>query len=185
MKEHKQQKKRLDVRVCTILFFMIVGLVNVVRGVVIAWDPPAGTAVVTAGYHVYYGTSSHAYTVMVDVGTNLQATIPNVAPGVKYYFAVVAYNKDGRESLPSNEATNTSTVTGEVSGLSVLRSNNIVRISFNGQYSYQYYVLANPDLSTNWTVITNYNMTSNGVVRFSEPVSLAHRFYRIQRSRGF
>jgi hypothetical protein len=38
------------------------------------------------------------------VGNVPGATIPDLKPGRKYYFAVTAYNAFGMESLPSNEA---------------------------------------------------------------------------------
>ncbi len=50
-----------------------------------------------------YGTSSGAYTVQTDAGTNLTATVYGLTGGTTYYFAVTAYNADDIESLPSDE----------------------------------------------------------------------------------
>jgi hypothetical protein len=56
-----------------------------------------------AGYRVYYGTTSGAYTSQIDAGTNTTSIINNLLLDEIYYFAVTAYTADGLESLPSNE----------------------------------------------------------------------------------
>jgi len=63
----------------------------------------------TSGYMIYYGTSSRLYTESVDVGSpgliggRVCASVFQLAPEQKYFFAVVAYNADGDESSYSTE----------------------------------------------------------------------------------
>ena len=70
---------------------------------------PNNTSGYTGGYKICYGTSSRMYTELVDVGSptpidgSVHASVFQLAPGQKYFFAVVAYNADGYESSYSNE----------------------------------------------------------------------------------
>jgi len=66
-----------------------------------SWDPNSDTY--TAGYRVYYGTSSGSYQWSVDAGNQLSAPI-NVSPGSMYYFAVRAYNSLTEYGPASSEA---------------------------------------------------------------------------------
>lgn len=69
--------------------------------VTVAWDPNSETNL--AGYKLYYGPASRAYTNAVDVGNATTFSIPNLIEGVTYYFAVTAYNTSGAESDFSSE----------------------------------------------------------------------------------
>jgi hypothetical protein len=74
------------------------------QSVSLAWNPSADTNVV--GYALYYGTTSSNYTTRIDVGTNTSATVAGLKnPGTAYFFAATAYNSSQLESIPSNEAT--------------------------------------------------------------------------------
>ena len=70
------------------------------NSVSLSWD--ANTEPDLAGYKLYYGGASGNYTASVDVGdvTTYVFTRQAMTP---YYFAVTAYNSDGRESDYSNE----------------------------------------------------------------------------------
>lgn len=72
------------------------------------WTPVTentdGTALTNlAGYNVYYGTSQHALTRVVQVPNPGATTYPvtDLASGT-WYFAVTAYTSDGAESALSN-----------------------------------------------------------------------------------
>ena len=65
------------------------------------WSPSPSPEV--AGYTVYYGTTSEAYGMHLDAGTNISATVSGLPGGRIYFFAVSAYDPDGMESDPSNE----------------------------------------------------------------------------------
>lgn len=57
-----------------------------------------------AGYRLYFGTTSGAYTNSANVGDTTNATVVNLDEGTRYYFAAVSYTADGAESETSNEA---------------------------------------------------------------------------------
>jgi hypothetical protein len=76
----------------------------------VAWDPNLEPDV--AGYRLYYGVASRAYSQTLDVGASTSATVAGLEKGKTYYFAVTAYSTQGQESersdeviyqLPSNE----------------------------------------------------------------------------------
>lgn len=56
-------------------------------------------------YEIHYGTVSGTYTRTVRVGGGARATkVDSLAPGTRYYFALVAVNTAGLKSVPSEEA---------------------------------------------------------------------------------
>lgn len=59
-----------------------------------------------AKYLVYYGTKSRVYDNVKDVGTALSTSMTGLASNTNYYFAVVAVDVNGNESLFSNEHIN-------------------------------------------------------------------------------
>src|SRR5581483_3638561 len=67
----------------------------------LAWD--ASPASEVAGYVLYYGTESLAYTNHIDAGTNTHLSVAELKEGMTYYFAVTAYNAAKVESAPSGE----------------------------------------------------------------------------------
>jgi putative Ig domain-containing protein/VCBS repeat protein/fibronectin type III domain protein/FG-GAP repeat protein len=66
----------------------------------IAWDPSPDAAVV--GYIVNYGTVPGRFSFAVDVGNVTTASVPDLATGQTYYFAVQAYSASGLFSVWSN-----------------------------------------------------------------------------------
>ncbi len=72
------------------------------KQVTLAWD--ANTERNAAGYRLYYGLSSRAYTSIRDVGDQTSYTLSDLEEDKTYYFAVTAYNfKQTVESDFSNE----------------------------------------------------------------------------------
>jgi hypothetical protein len=67
-----------------------------------AWD--RNTDAMTAGYLVYYGTSSGTYQWSYDAG-NQVSTALTLTRGSVYYVTVRAYNTSAQVGAPSNEAT--------------------------------------------------------------------------------
>lgn len=65
------------------------------------WDP--NTEPYLAGYKLYYGTASRDYSHTIDLGQVNSYQVHNLQDGVKYYFAVTAYDIAGNESGFSNE----------------------------------------------------------------------------------
>ena len=77
-----------------------------------SWLPPTqntdGTALLLAGYRIYYGTSQTNLSQMAEVPTGgvTSYTIDDLASG-KWYFSVHAYSAAGGESADSNIASKT------------------------------------------------------------------------------
>src|SRR4051812_34848239 len=69
------------------------------QSVSLGWKPSPDDV---AGYYVCYGTATGVYDSRFDVGTNTTAVVTNLANGT-YFFAVIAYDEQGREAEPSNE----------------------------------------------------------------------------------
>lgn len=72
---------------------------------VVKWTPPTDTTGI-AGYQVRYGTAPGARTTVVDVAgaSTATATVPNLANGTMYYFAVRSANSNKTVfSVDSNE----------------------------------------------------------------------------------
>lgn len=93
----------------TAFLFVLLGYhasAHAASSVTLAWDASDPGV---AGYNVYYGTGSGAYTQVVDAGNQTSATISNLSDGSTYYFAVTAYDPNGLESLPSGEVSYTPT----------------------------------------------------------------------------
>lgn len=88
----------------TLAIFLLAAYQAISAAVVtLAWDASPDQSWID-GYSVLYGHSSGNYTNRVPVGTNCQATLTltNNAPGVAYYFVVVA-EWQGIDSEYSNE----------------------------------------------------------------------------------
>lgn len=62
--------------------------VDRVVDVALAWDASPSPGV--TNYAVHYGPASGSYTNRVDAGANLTATVSNLAPATRYYFAATA-----------------------------------------------------------------------------------------------
>jgi len=69
--------------------------------VTVSWDP--NTEADLAGYRVYYGTQSRNYQTTLDVGLDTFKVVSNLQNGVRYYFAVTAYDTANNESDFSEE----------------------------------------------------------------------------------
>ena len=67
----------------------------------VSWD--ANPEPDVAGYRVYYGTCPHEYLQALDVGNVTSVEVSGLTAGMRYYFAVTAYDSSGNESLFSSE----------------------------------------------------------------------------------
>lgn len=68
---------------------------------ILSWDP--NTESDLSGYKVYYGTTSKSYDNVKDVGKVTSYQIKNLKTGIRYFFAVTAYDFSGNESSFSDE----------------------------------------------------------------------------------
>jgi len=75
------------------------------QNVTLAWDANIETNV--AGYKVYYGVGSRAYTNAINAGNVTNQTVPGLIEGTTYYFAATAYDISSIESDYSDEVTYT------------------------------------------------------------------------------
>ncbi len=76
--------------------------------VTLAWEAPTinedGSPITDlAGYRVYYGETSQAYTDVVNVGNSTGASIGGLPIGKTLYFSVTAFDISGNESTFSSE----------------------------------------------------------------------------------
>jgi Fibronectin type III domain len=71
------------------------------QSVTLTWDLNPEPDV--AGYILYYGRASSAYTDTVNAGNANISSVAGLADSTTYYFVVTAYNTIGLESLPSDE----------------------------------------------------------------------------------
>ncbi|MDD5140868.1 MAG: fibronectin type III domain-containing protein [Verrucomicrobiales bacterium] len=69
--------------------------------VTLAWNPSLAKGV--AGYNLYYGGRSGVYTNEISKASFKGTTVSGLVPGVTYYFAVTAYDRNGLESPFSSE----------------------------------------------------------------------------------
>ena len=67
----------------------------------LAWNPNLEPDL--AGYVVYCGTSSKAYTISVDIGNDTSIRITGLTEDTEYFLALTAYNIHGIESDFSGE----------------------------------------------------------------------------------
>src|SRR5262250_1619790 len=71
------------------------------ESVILAWNPATSSTV--AGYRLYYGGASRAYTNKIEVGVSTTATVSGLVAGATYFFAVTDYDIIGLESVFSDE----------------------------------------------------------------------------------
>jgi len=84
-----------------VLVILIPGLAFAAGSVSLAWSPSSDSNV--AGYNIYFGGTSGAYTNMVTVGNATNATVSGLIVGSTYYFAATTYSAAGVESPFSSE----------------------------------------------------------------------------------
>lgn len=71
------------------------------QNVMLTWNPSTNSEV--AGYNVYCGTHSHVYTNAAQVGNVTNTVLPNLTPGMTYYFSAKSYDSSTNESAYANE----------------------------------------------------------------------------------
>ena len=95
-------EKKASLAVLSAWLVLLVQLpVFAVQDAVISWNPSSDTKVV--GYKIYYGSSSRAYTSVVDVGNATNVTISGLTEGSTNYFAATTYAAESSESSYSEE----------------------------------------------------------------------------------
>lgn len=89
---------------CFVLFAVTLpqSLAFATGSVTLAWSATTDPSI--AGYNVYYGGVSGAYTNKIPSGNSTSVTVSGLVPGATYYFAGTTYDSSGVESPFSSEA---------------------------------------------------------------------------------
>ena len=154
------------------------------QSVSLAWDADPEKTV--AGYLVHYGSVSGVYTNSLNVGTNINATVPGLQEGATYYFAVTAYNTDGLESNPSNEVSYQVPVVFHITGPSLQLTPGTplggpTLIKFLGSATQTYELQASANLQTWTTIWYSLPQTTSQLLEYQdlEAANSPLRFYRL------
>lgn len=142
-----------------------------------AWN--ASTSKDVTGYRIHYGIARGTYIASILLGNVTSVTIPGLAEGVTYHFAVSAINAAGLESGFSNEVSFTPGLhTSEIG----TAANGETFLSLRGLIGTQYDIEASVDLNT-WALIATITIPEGGSLKFSDPDARNHpkRFYRTRQ----
>ena len=151
------------------------------QSVTLSWQPSPNPDAV--GYNIYYGTASHYYTNVVNVGNITTLTIDGLVNGTTYYFAATTYDTQGQESGFSNEATY------DVPAVTITNILPTVQIrsapagqfllTITGPINQSFVIEATEDFSV-WTVIGTVVIGAGGSQKFADlnAANFPRRFYR-------
>lgn len=144
--------------------------------VTLAWNRSPDPLV--AGFNIYYGGVSRAYTNKTSAGAATSLTISNLIPGTTYYFAESTYSAAGAESALSSEVSYTVPMTSSGVQLNVTTSNQFV-LTVTGPVGQSYDIQATQDFIA-WSVIGTVTVGTNGSFAFTDTnaAGLLKRFYR-------
>jgi hypothetical protein len=161
---------------CLLVFTLARMPVFAAGSATLIWDTCNDSCV--AGYNVYYGGASGAYTNKICAGTATNAAIPGLILGCTYYFAVTSYTALGLESPFSSEVALT---VGSTSILSVttVKSNSVltsVTVSATGGVPSSWALQSSRDLKTWTTIAQGTNAPVNVPVSVG---SLPMQFFRL------
>jgi hypothetical protein len=147
-----------------------------ISSVTLAWDRNLESDI--AGYRIYYGVSSGAYTNVVDAGAALSATTLNLVEGVTYYFAVTAYDSVGLESDYSNEFTYLAAMSLNQVGMRAASDRQTV-LTVTSPAGGTFDVQATEDLKI-WAVIGTLTLGPGASLDFTDTnaAMFSRRFYR-------
>jgi len=149
--------------------------VQAAGSVTLAWNRSSDTNV--AGYNIYYGGASGAYTNEISVGNATNATISGLVQGTVYYFAATTYAASGMESPFSSEVSYTVPI---LPGVQLrVKPTRQFTLTVTGTIGHTYNIQATQDFKT-WTVIGNVTVGVSGSVNFTDTnaASFSRRFYR-------
>jgi len=149
--------------------------VQAAGSVTLAWNRSSDTNV--AGYNIYYGGASGAYTNEISVGNATNATISGLVQGTVYYFAATTYAASGMESPFSSEVSYTVPI---LPGVQLrVKPTRQFTLTVTGTIGHTYNIQATQDFKT-WTVIGTVTVGVSGSVNFTDTnaASFSRRFYR-------
>jgi hypothetical protein len=144
--------------------------------VTLVWNP--STNKIVAGFNLYYGSVSGAYTNKTSAGMATSLTISNLIPGTAYYFAATTYSAAGAESALSSEVSYTVPMPSSGVQLIVTTSKQFI-LTVTGPVGQSYDIQATQDFIA-WTVIGTVTVGANGSFAFTDTnaAGFSQRFYR-------
>jgi hypothetical protein len=144
------------------------------------WNPNTNSNV--AGYNVYYGAVSGAYTNMINAGNATNTTISGLVAGATYYFAATTYDSMGGESGYSTEASYTVPTTLSSMQIRAAAAGQFT-LTVTGPAGHSYNILATQDFKT-WTIIGTVTLGTSGSLDFTDTnaAGFSSRFYRTQQT---
>ena len=149
--------------------------VKAASDVTLVWSPNTDPSV--AGYNVYYGAASQAYTNVIAAGISAQANIGGLVEGKTYYFAVTAFDAYGDESDYSAETVYI--VPGFLTMTRGTDANDTLHVRFPVAASHWYELQVSEDLRT-WSTAWQVVGTSNTWVQFDAVATdLKPQFFRV------
>lgn len=153
-----------------VLHFSSVASANVT----LAWNPSTDPQV--AGFNIYYGGVSGAYTNKTSVGTTTSLMVSNLVPGATYYFAATTYNAAGSESAFSSEVSYTVPPLPPVQ-LVVTPAKQLV-LTLTGPVGSNYVLQASTDL-VHWAPFSTNIIPPGGSVTIIDPnLASPQKYYR-------
>ena len=176
MKYRSSWLKKFGVGVGVVLVSLFVcTFANAASSLSLDWNPNTDPSV--AGYNVYYGSTSGAYTNVINVGNTTNTVVGGLVEGQTYYFAVTAYTFDGIESDFSNEFIYI--VPGRLTLTRGATPESPMQVRFPVASGHWYELQESLDL-VSWITIWQTAGNSNVWVEFDAPVtSSGPAFYRV------
>ena len=151
------------------------------QDVYLAWAPSFTPDV--SGYALYFGNAPGAYDSRLDVGTNTTAVVTNLLGGQSYFFAAVAYDADGAESIPSGEVTFTvPTPPSPLLVAQVSQDSGTLIFNWTAVSDQHYQLQYATDLNQiTWSNVGNSIVLTNGAASLSVSIrSDPQGFYRLK-----
>jgi hypothetical protein len=149
--------------------------------ITLAWNPSPANNI--AGYRLYLGLSSGNYATTLDVGATTNATLSNLTPGTKYFFAVTAYDTNRLESPFSGEINYTVPLLSNLAKLKISPGpRGQVQITGTAPVGYTYSVQSSRDLK-NWSIVGTVLADASGSLLFLDTLSpgVKANFYRLRQ----
>lgn len=162
-----------------LVLFGAITLAGAASRITLAWDAPTDPEV--AGFKVYSGTNSRAYTSASDTGAQTSWTLSNLVAGVTYYFAATTYNAAGLESDFSEEINYTVESLAPARLMIANRNDGSFLVRVAGSAGENYHVEYTDDLDAGvWRSLGAGTTDASGSLEVIDapPQGSGRRFYR-------
>lgn len=146
------------------------------KDITIAWNPNTERDI--AGYKLYVAETGKAANAMT-VTTNV-ANVTGLIEGRTYLMYATAFNTAGLESDPSEQISYTvpSGIPDQMDSPLKLATGGM-QITSRGLPGHSYMIQATRNLGTSpWVTLQTVQPDASGIIRITDPATLARRFYR-------